>query len=248
VIRKSRFAVALVLTLALGVTAIAYADGTSENDASVTGAVTKKKKPKLSPKKFKKVDFMTGVRTESDTIGPGHDNPESEFISFGKNIKFKTGSAPVCTTVPAPGSTPAQARAACPSKSFLGSGNAKVFGAGGTPVDETVVVSAFNGPGANQLQLHTYSDVLLGASPTVLGNIVNSNAGKKYKKALAVESPETGPIMITEFNTNISKSSGVVRARCKAKKFLWRRVVTYDDGTTDTATLSQKCKKKKKKK
>jgi hypothetical protein len=244
---KARFVVALALTLAVGVAALAYADGASENNASVTGAVTKKKKPKLSPKKFKKVDFRTGVVTTSATIGPGHPNPESEFISFGKNIKINPGAATPCTTVPAPGSTRAQAKAACPSKSFLGIGNAKVFAAGGVPVDETVDVTTFAGPGSNQIQLHTYSNVLLGASPTVLGNVVNSNAGKKYKNALAVESPETGPIMITEFFTNISKSSGVVKARCKAKKFLWKRVATYDDNTTDTATLSQKCKKKKKK-
>jgi hypothetical protein len=242
VIRKSRFAVALGLTLALGVAAIAYADGASENDASVTGSVKPKK---LDKKKFKKVNFNTGVVTESDTIGPGHPNPESELIHFGKNIKFKNSSAPVCTTVPAPGSTPQQARDACPAKSYLGSGNAKVFAAGGTPVDETIVVSTFNGPGAKQIQLHTYSDVLLGASPTVLGNIIKSNAGKKYGKALAVESPETGPIMITQFDTDIKKKSGVVRARCKAKKFLWKRVTTYDDGTKDTSRLSKKCKRKR---
>src|SRR5918996_2335752 len=132
VVRKSRFVVALVLALALGVTAIAYADGTSQNDAFVDGKVTNKKKPKLSKKKSKKVQFNTGVRTETDTLEAdgSHPDPAAEKISFGKNIKFKNGAAPVCTTVPAPGSTPAEARAACPGKSFLGSGGAKGFTAG----------------------------------------------------------------------------------------------------------------------
>ena len=246
-IRRSRLAVALVLTLALGVTGIAYAGGgASTHDAFVDGKVTNKKKPKLSPKKFKKVDFTTGVRTTGGITGT-QANPAEEFIAFGKNIKFKNSAAPVCTATFPPGSTPSAAKALCPGKSFLGSGTAKVFGPGG-PVDENIVVSAFNGPGANQLRLHTYSVPLGPAAPTVQGFIVNANSGKKYGKALSVPlAPETGPLMITQFDTTIKKSSGVVRARCKAKKFLWKRTVTYEDNSTDTATLSQKCKKKKKK-
>jgi hypothetical protein len=256
VIRKSRLGFALVLTLALGVTGIAYAGGgASTHDAFVDGAVTKKKKPKLSPKKFKKVDFMTGVRTTGGITGT-QANPAAEKISFGKNIKFKSGAAPTCSATFTPGSTPSEARAACPGKSFLGSGTAAVFAPDGgdagsepDPVDENIVVSAFNGPGSNQIRLHTYSVPLGPAAPTVQGFIVNANEGKKYGKALSVPlAPETGPLMITQFNANITKSSGVVRARCKAKKFLWKREVTYEDSSTDTATLSQKCKKKKKKK
>jgi hypothetical protein len=239
---KSRFAVALGLTLALSVAGIAYAGGgASTHDASVTGKVKPKK---LDKKKFKKVNFNTGVVTTGGITGT-QANPAEEFIAFGKNIKFKNGAAPVCTTLPAPGSTPAQAKAACPRKSFLGSGGAKVEGPGG-PVDEDIVVSAFNGPGAKQIQLHTWSQVLGPAAPTVQGFIVKANSGKKYGKALSVpEAPETAALMITQFDTTIDKSSGVVRARCKAKKFFWKRTVTYADNSTDTDTLSQKCKRKK---
>ena len=247
-VRNSRIAVALALTVALGVTGIAYAGGgASTHQAFVDGQVTKKKKPKLSKKKFKKVDFNTGVRTTGGITGT-QANPAAEKISFGKNIKFKTGAAPKCTATLPNGSTPSQARSLCPGKSFLGSGNAQVYGPGG-PVDTTITVSAFNGPGNNQIRLHTYSDVLGPASPTVQGFIVNANEGKKYGKALSVpEAPETAALMITQFDTDITKSSGVVTARCKAKKFLWKREVTYADNSTDTATLSQKCKGKKKKK
>jgi hypothetical protein len=241
--------VALALTLALGVAGLAYAGGTNPDaDASVEGQVTKKKKPRLSPKKFKKVDFHTGVVTVADVTGT-QANPASEKISFGKNIKFKNTSAPVCTTVPGPGSTPAQARAACPAKSFLGSGGAIVQ----FPIDPPgrvtdTVVSTFNGPGPKQIQLHTFSNELGAGVPTVLGTIVKANEGKKYGKALSVpNAPETGSFMIQQFDTEISKKSGVVRARCKSKKFFWKREATYTDGTTDTATHSQKCKKKKKK-
>ncbi len=239
-IRKSRLVAALALALALGVGGLAFASGATEHEAGVTGKVKPKK---LDKKKFKKVKFNTGVVTTGGVTGT-QSNPASEYISFGKNIKFKLSAAPVCTATLTNGSTPEQARAACPAKSYLGGGHAEVQGPGGTVVDE-LVVSAFNGPGANQLRLHTYGPVLGAASPTVQGDIVKSNAGRKYGKALKVVSPVTGALMITQFDTNIDKSTGVVRARCKAKKFLWQRVVTYDDSSTDTAKLSQKCKRKR---
>jgi hypothetical protein len=247
VIGKSRLSMALALTLALGVGGIAYAGGTgaAENEARVVGKVSPKK---LEKKKFKKVNLFTGVETDANVDG-SQENPAAEKISFGKNIKFKTGAAPVCTSALPNGTTTDQARDACPAKSFLGEGTATVQ----APVDppgliDDVVVSAFNGPLKNQLRLHTYSPTLGVASPTVQGFIINANEGKKYKKALFVpEAPETGSLMITSFNTKIKKKSGVVRARCKAKKFFWKREVTYTDNSTETATLSQKCKRKKKK-
>jgi hypothetical protein len=51
--------------------------------------------------------------------------------------------------------------------------------------------------------------------------------------------------MLTFFDAKITKSSGVVQGRCKARKFFWHNTVTYDDGSTDTADLTQKCKRKK---
>jgi hypothetical protein len=251
VIRRSRLAVALVLTLALGVTAIAYADGTSQNDAFVDGQVTKKNKPKLSKKKFKKVDFNTGVRTTADSQAPGHPIPAEELIHFSKNIKFKLSKATPCTTVPGPGSTPSEARNACPAKSFLGSGTAEVKAPGTPPADfaDDVIVTTFAGPGSNGIQLHTYSPTLGLLAPTVQGFIVKSNAGKKFGQALSVpEAPVTpGGTMITQFDSDITKKSGTVKARCKPKKFTWLREVTYSDSTTDTAKTTQKCKPKKKK-
>ena len=50
--------------------------------------------------------------------------------------------------------------------------------------------------------------------------------------------------MITKFNATITRSSGRSLARCKANKFLWQRRVTYNDGSTETAELEQKCSRK----
>jgi hypothetical protein len=232
----------LALTVALAGAVIARADGASENQAFVDGKV---KPAKLDKKKFKRVNFFVGVRTQANVTGM-QANPQSEYISFGKNAKFKLNKAPLCTTPLPNGATPEQARAMCPRKSYLGSGHGTVEFPGLTAND--VVVSVFNGPIKNQLRLHTYSPTLGTASPTVDAKIVRSNAGRAYGQALSVpNAPITGSGMITEFNANIQKSSGVAFARCKSKKFLFQRQVTYTDGSSDTVTTKQPCKRKAKK-
>jgi len=239
VIRKARIAVVAGVVMALGVSAMAYADGASENTPKVVGSV---KPTKLDKKKYKPVKLFSGVAT-TGTV-PGF-NPEQEMISWGKNVKLKTTKAPTCSA-PIEFQTTDAARAACPSGSYLGSGKASILLPGGVSHDN-LVVSVFNGPAKNQVRLHTYSPSLEGATPTVFGRVVKSNAGAKYGQALSVpDAPDvagdTGKI--TSFNASIDKKTKVANARCRAKKFLWNRVVTYDDGTKENVTLEQKCKRK----
>ena len=139
------------------------------------------------------------------------------------------------------------ARAACPGKSYLGSGRANIELPGGV-IYEGLTVAVFNGPGTNEVRLHTYDPRLAGATPTVFGKVVKSRAGGKYGQALQVDdAPDVAGDAgrITAFNATINKKSKVATARCKAKKFLWNRVVTYDDGSEEEITLEQKCKRKK---
>jgi hypothetical protein len=243
-IRRSRQVVALGLVLALGVAALAFADGTSENEATVTGKVSPKK---LDKKKYKPVKFFTQVATTTTTAIPNQQNPEVELIEFGKNIKFQTAKADACAAS-LNGTTTEQAEAACPPGSNLGAGVAHA-NLGGTTETTDVVVTAFNGPGANQLRLHAYSPTLGAANTQVVnGNIINAPSGGKYGKALSVtDAPDLGgdAFMLTLFDVSVEKSSKVVSARCKSKKFLWQRTVTYDDGTQDVATFEQGCKRKK---
>jgi hypothetical protein len=244
-VRKTRFAVTIGATLALGVATLAYADGVSENDAQVEGSASPKK---LDKKKYKPIKLFTGVRT-SGTVTGSQPNPEQEHVSWGKNVKIKPGAAPTCDAAIEFQSTDA-AKAACPPDSYVGSGTANIELPGGT-IYEGLTVSVFNGPGANEVRLHTYDPRLAGATPTVAGKIVKSNAGSKYGQALQVDDApdvagDTGKI--TAFNAELFKSSKVALGRCKAKKFLWNREVTYDDGTKENVTLEQKCKRKKKKK
>ena len=245
-IKKSRFVLAVGATLALGVSTLAFADGASENTAFVDGSV---KPGKLDKKKYKPISLFSGVRTEANVTGQ-QQNPANEVISYPKNVKFDFNAGDTCTTLPPSGSTAAQARNECPPDSYLGSGHAEVYGgspAPNTPVATDVTVSVFRGPDKKGIQLHTFSPTLGPAAPTVLGRIVKSNAGGQFGPALLVEdAPDAGgdAFMITKFNATIFKSSGVSLARCKDKKFVIRRTVTYDDGSQDVATDQQRCKQK----
>ena len=246
-IKKFRLVVALGLVTALGVASLAFAAGAADTqNAFVDGSVSPSK---LDKKKYKPVNLFLGVRTEvQGGVNGTQANPRSEFISIPKNVKIDLNGGAVCTSLPPSGSTPAQAQSACPKASYLGSGKAAIQGPGGVAIND-ITVSVFRGPSKNGIQLHTYSPTLLAAAPTVLGSIVKSNAGSKFGSALSVpNAPETGSLMLTGFNATINKSSKVAQARCKSKTMTFQRKVTYADGSTETAELTQKCKQKKSKK
>jgi hypothetical protein len=241
---KSRKAVALGVAMAVTVTGVAVAGmtGAQLNDAGVEAKVTPSK---LSKKKFSKVNVLLGVVNSIDSAGNEDANAASERIAWSKNIKISLNKAPRCTAPLPNGSTPQFARNACPGGSYLGGGDATVHAPGGALAAEPKV-SVFNGPGPGQLRLHTYSDDLGPASPIVNARIVTANRREKnqgYGQALSVpNAPVTGALKITSFNAKILKSKKVATAKCKPKKFKWKRSVVYTDDSSETATKSQKCK------
>ena len=111
------------------------------------------------------------------------------------------------------------------------------------------VVSVFNGPGPGQLRLHTFSPDLGPASPIVDARIVKATRAEQrqgFGQALSVpEAPVTGALKITSFNAKILKSKKVASAKCKPKKFKWKRTVVYTDGSRESVSKSQKCKVKR---
>ena len=237
---KSRMIVAggLAVMVAGAGVAVAGPTGAELNDAEVVGKVTPSK---LSKKKFKPVNLFLGVVNSPDSAGNPTGNAKSERISISKNVKVKLSKAPVCTAALPNGSTPQFARNACPGKSYLGGGKATVHAPGPTLAAEPVV-SVFNGPNPGQLRLHTYSPDLGAASPVVNAFIVKANQSG-YGQALNVpNAPVTGALKITSFNAKIKKSTKVVSARCKPKKFKFLRRVVYTDDSSETATETQKCK------
>jgi hypothetical protein len=233
--------VSAALVTALSASAIAVAAGADTNEAFVDGQI---KPAKLDKKKYKPISLFTGVRTTvPGGVTGAQSNPVSEYLSYPKNVKFDLDAADICTTLPPSGSTAQQARDACPNKSYLGSGVGEVQGPGIAPITD-IVVSVFRGPEKNGVQLHTSSATLGPAAPTVLGQIVKSKVSG-YGNALSVpNAPETGGLMITKFNANITKASKAVTARCKSKSMTFQREVTYADGSKETVETTQKCKRK----
>jgi hypothetical protein len=231
----------VAVSLATAGIAIGGGTGADENVAAVDGKITPSK---LSKKRFKPVSSLLGVRNSKDHIDGLQSNPASERLSFSKNIKVDLSKAPRCTAPLANGTTTEFAKAACPGKSFLGSGVAEVTAAGPTVIAEPVV-SVFNGPGKNQLRLHTYDPALGAASPIVNGRIIKSPVSG-YGQALSVpEAPETGGVMITKFNSTVLRARKVVRARCKPKRFKTHRRVVYADGSSETVVTTQRCRVKR---
>jgi hypothetical protein len=241
-----RFLAPVLATMIAALTTggIALATGATDNQAFVDGKVSPKK---LDKKKRKPVNLFVGVRTEGPVTGT-QQNPEQERISFSKDIRWNGNKAPRCrANITVPGLTTGQARSLCPAKSFLGKGEAEVALSETARVGD-ITVSVFNGPGRNQIRLHTASPTLGAAAPTVFGKVVKSNQGRKYGQMLVVaDAPDAGAdaFLITKFNAKIKRSTKVAKARCKQRKFRFLRAVTYDDGSIETVQKQQKCKRKK---
>ena len=242
--RRLKFTVAVGLTVALGVAALAYADGVSENTAFVDGSIKPKK---LDPKKRTPIALFTGVRTETDSVDGTQPNPEAELIEYDADGKWKSTAAPFCTAnIETPGLTAQQARDLCPAKSYIGSGEAEVALNDSCP-DRRHHRLGLQRAGENQVRLHTSSPTLGAAAPTVFGEVIKSKS-PKYGPALLVEdAPDAGAdaFMITKFNATIFRSSGISLFRCGEKQVLTRRTVTYDDGSQERAVKKSKCKQKK---
>lgn len=250
-ISKSRFIVTIGLVMAMAVAATAFADGNSDNTPRVIGSI---QPTKLSPKVYKPIELELGVATDGPVNGQqgcnaqtgGQCNPEAEFIQMPKNIKWDSDAAPFCTAS-LNGTTTEQARALCPPDSAIGEGLATVKFPGDTIIGDDKV-TVFNGPAKNQVRLHAYSPTLTATNTQVIfGEIVKATGGKEFGVALKVaDAPDAGgdAAMITSFGAVLPKSGKVALARCKDKTMTFQRTVTYDDGSKEDVSLTQKCKKK----
>jgi hypothetical protein len=202
--------------------------------------------PKQQKKVFGPVGSMKTVVDTNYAPGPFSPTGTQTVLTFSKDIKFTPGNIPVCnlsaiSTVPQ-----AQSDATC-GASKVGTGSATINGG-----LLTGKVAAYNGTpsgGSPTIGLHT--DVFSGsgtyAFSTTLTGVLNTGAN-----TLTVAIPPTGTA-ITHFETTITKKksgkkSFYVMARCKKKKWVSTETTTYNDGTSNTASFTQKCKQKKSKK
>ena len=118
--RRVPLTVALGLAVVLGVAALAYADGATDNTAAVDGSL---KPRKLDKKEYKPIALFTEVRTEGAVTG-NQENPEKELIEFDRDGAWKSkpqnfdlGYASAITTTDAPCPQPTSATLA-PARNF----------------------------------------------------------------------------------------------------------------------------------
>jgi hypothetical protein len=204
----------------------------------------------LSPAKQQKKVFgpVGSMKTVVDTNYTGPFSPfgTQTVLTFSKDIKFTPGNIPQCnlgsiSTVPE-----AQSDATC-GASKVGTGSAIINGG-----LLTGKVAAYNGTpsgGSPTIGLHT--DVFLPSGAysfsTTLTGVLNTSAN-----TLTVAIPPTGTA-ITHFETTITKKKSgkktfYIMARCKKKKWVNSETTHFNDGSSITASSTQKCKQKPSKK
>ena len=202
--------------------------------------------PKQQKKVFGPVGSMKTVVDTNYAPGPFSPTGTQTQLFFSKDIKFTPGNIPPCNLNLISTKPQSQSDATC-GASTVGSGAATINGG-----ILTGKVAAYTGPtigGSPTIGLHT--DVFTGAGTyafsTTLTGILNLSAN-----TLTVSIPPTGTA-ITHFETTINKrKSGkktfYVMARCKKKKWVNSETTTYNDGSSQSASSTQKCKQKKSKK
>ena len=177
-------------------------------------------------------------------------SPRQTVFTIDPNVRFKNGKIPACPLSAIQGKFTAQAQAACP-QSITGGGSVEVnngavkgtvtFFSGGP---STIYVQTDIGPGATSL--------------TIIGTI--------SRRTLTFSNiPNTPGLVLTKFDTTFNKRKTgkmkvkvkgkkrkvptfYVMARCKKKRWATSESTNFYSGETFSASSSQKCKAKGKKK
>jgi hypothetical protein len=246
---------ALVLGLAVAGTAI----GGGVIEQKINGP--KIKPTKLNKKKKKKATLT--VRTFLENAGDGDDvgpipNAELVSVDFTKNLSFHHKATPTCN-VPQEeleNTTREVAIGLCGARSKVSVDGANAsakgtlatallpFGPGGTGLTFPVDVIAFNG-GKGSLILWTRVTALF--TTTILPGELKSAPGKKFGTRLAVTVPPLagGIGRLSDFQVQIDKKTGYVKANCKAnkKKHVVKGTFEFSNAPTEVVKDSSKIKK-----
>lgn len=237
-IRRFRAVVAVGLSVAVGVAAIALADGASDNVSTVYAKVAPKKLPK---KTFKPVTLRSGVTTES----PGNFHPdqatEEVYIDYDNDIKLNLRKAAPCLVNLDPMTTQ-QAKDACPNSIISSRDGAAEARIPPATVIGDFSVTAFRGATQNDIILKSYSPTA-GFGPAVLGTLGKA-PGRDFGQRLSVpDAPDVAGDAgaLTLFNAIISRK--YVKARCKDrnKTLNVKALFVYDDGSSDRTSSKQRC-------
>ncbi len=229
--------------------ALTFASMASANATSM-GLQTTLAPAKQDRKVFGGVSLHNIISTSFDNFATPHTGPQKTVFTIDPNVRFVNGNIPPCPLSAIQGKFDAQARAACP-RSITGQGTVQVnngalngnvtFFSGGP---NTIYVQTDIGPGATTL--------------TIVGTITG-------KILTFTNIPDTPGLLLTKFDTTFNKRKTgkmkvkvkgkrkkvptyYVMARCKKKKWSTSATNFFYNGQTLTASTSQKCKAKGKKK
>jgi hypothetical protein len=235
---RIRKTVALGATLAIGVSALALANGASENTSTTNIKVAPSK---LDKTKYKSAAMTSGVTTDNKTASGPHVNfpTRKTVLQYDDDVKVDVKAVKDCTAN-LTARTTAQAKSDCP-KSILGSGKASAVV--GTTTFSDIVVTAFRK--GSKIYLHTDSASLGAASTTDVSGTLSKASGDFGTKATFPVPPLLNDqAALTLFQVKLNKG---ITARChdSNKTLNIKTQFTYSDGSKDNATDSQKCSVKK---
>jgi hypothetical protein len=217
--------------------ALTFSSMASANATSM-GLETTLAPAKQDKKVFGGVSLHNVISTSFDNFTTPHTGPQKTVFTIDPNVKFVNGNIPACQLSQIQGKFTAAAQQACP-QSITGGGSVEVnngalkgtvtFFSGGP---NTIYVQTDIGPGATNL--------------TIVGTITG-------KILTFTNIPDTPGLLLTKFDTTFNKrktgkKTFYVMARCKKKKWATSATNTFYNGQTLSASTSQKCKQKKKKK
>jgi hypothetical protein len=172
-------------------------------------------------------------------------------VTFPKSLKFFPGNLPDCNLSALAGESTAGARAACP-RSIVGTG----ININRTLTGQTLngVITAFNGaPSGGNPSMYLHVDIAGVTTKPILNGVIRGNV-------LTVQIPPVPGAVIERFAVTINKvvsgkkrntRTGKVKktfylmANCSKPNYTVREDVTYQDGTSLSATTPGRCKQTK---
>jgi hypothetical protein len=204
----------------------------------------------INPAKAPKKTFVAvkSMKTTVDTAYTGGFAPNGTqtVVTFSKDVKFTPGNIGQCNLSTIATVPEATADSTC-GASRVGTGSAIINGG-----LLTGKVAAYNGvPSGGNPTIGLHTDVFL-ASGTYAFSTTLTGVLNRGNNTLTVAIPPTGT-SITHFETTIGKKKSgkktfYIMARCKKKKWATSETTTFNDGTSQSASSTQKCKQTKSKK
>jgi hypothetical protein len=262
VIRKSRLPIVLGLALALGVSGVAVAGGTSDAEQtqkaaagiSQSSAITTHLAVRTRPLRLPRRNYRNArlfFEVAHDNADGSPDPPPGTrrvIVDFGNNVRVNLDAHPRCRAN-LEGTTTQQARQRC-GRALIGVGSAEARLPGPYNVTD-LVVSVFNGSnlrGTNRIRAHVDSQGQLppGATTQVIQARIVSAPGRQFNRRLVAEVPAIvgGEGTNTQFNATIRRNTGIVRARCMARRIPYRAFWIFrDDTPRESNTASERCRR-----